>query len=488
MNQDHLCQLTITAAQEKLRAGEITSVELTQSVLARIEAQEPAVNAFISTQAEHALEMAAAADARRAAGEDTDLLGIPLAIKDNIVTKGATTTAGSKILENFVPPYDATVISKLREAGAVLVGKTNPDEFAMGSSTEYSAYGVTRNPWNLARVPGGSSGGSAAAIAADEVIGSLGSDTGGSVRLPAAFCGVVGLKPTYGRISRYGLIAFGSSLDQIGPITKTVTDAALLLQTVAGHDPCDSTSLAHPVPNYAAELKANPGFAGMKIGIPKEYFVAGINPGVEAAVREALALAEAHGAELVEVSLPHTEYGVPAYYLVATAEASSNLARYDGIRYGYSVPSDDLDQTYFRSRAEGFGPEVKRRIMLGTYALSKGYFDAYYLKAQKVRTLLRRDFEAVFQQVDVLFAPTGPDVAFKIGQRVDDPLQMYLTDVFTVVANMTGMCGISVPCGFTDGLPIGLQILGPALGESAIFQAAYAYEQATEWHRQRPSS
>jgi len=475
--------LTIEAAQAQMRQGHLSSVALTQSVLDRIDDREGTINAYISLQAEQALEMAQAADEGRAQGQDGPLLGIPLAIKDVIVTQGVTTTAGSKILETFNPPYDATAVEKLRQAGAVFIGKTNPDEFAMGSSTEYSAYGLTRNPWDLAAVPGGSSGGSAAAIAAHEAIGALGTDTGGSVRQPASFCGVVGLKPTYGRISRYGLIAFGSSLDQIGPLTKTVADAAILLGAMAGHDAKDATSLDRPVPDYLAELKAGRGFKGLKIGVPEEYFIDGMNPAVEAAVRAALDLAQQAGAELVELSLPHTRYGIPAYYLVAAAEASSNLARYDGIRYGFSAASQDLRQTYFKSREAGFGSEVKRRIMLGTYALSAGYYDAYYLKAQKVRTLLRQDFETAFQTVDVIFAPTAPDVAFKIGQKVDDPLQMYLSDVFTVVANMSGICGISVPCGFSDGLPIGLQILGPPLGESAILQAGHAYEQATEWHK-----
>jgi aspartyl-tRNA(Asn)/glutamyl-tRNA(Gln) amidotransferase subunit A len=486
MTDNALYKLTIEAALAKLRKAEITSVELTQSVLDRIEETEDKIKAYINLQPEAALAAAKAADERRAGGDDTPLLGIPLAIKDTIITQGLTTTAGSKILENFVPPFDATVIKKLRQAGAVLLGKTNHDEFAMGSSTEYSAYGLTRNPWDLEAVPGGSSGGSAAAITADEAIGTLGSDTGGSVRQPASFCGVVGLKPTYGRVSRYGLIAFGSSLDQIGPITKTVTDAAVLLGGIAGYDNMDSTSLNHPVPDYMAEIKASSGFKELKIGIPQEYFIEGMNPEVEAAVRGALQLAQAHGATVVDISLPHTRYGIPAYYLVAPAEASSNLARYDGVRYGFRLPADDLLETYFQTRATGFGPEVKRRIMLGTYALSAGYYDAYYLKAQKVRTLLRRDFEEAFQAVDVIFAPTTPDVAFKIGQKVDDPLQMYLSDVFTVVANMAGICGISIPCGFSQGLPIGLQILGPPLGESAILKAAFAYEQATDWHRQKP--
>ncbi|MEM7030412.1 MAG: Asp-tRNA(Asn)/Glu-tRNA(Gln) amidotransferase subunit GatA [Chloroflexota bacterium] len=486
MTSDALFRLTITEAQEKLQAGDISSVELTQSVLDRITDKEKTVNAYISVQADLALEMAQAADDRRAAGESHPLLGIPIAIKDAIITKDVTTTAGSRILENFVPPYDATTSHKLREVGAVFVGKTNTDEFTMGSSTEYSAYGITRNPWDLDAVPGGSSGGSAAAVSADLALAALGTDTGGSIRQPAAYCGVVGLKPTYGRVSRFGAIAHGSSLDQIGPITKTVLDAALLLGGIAGHDAQDSTTLNHPVPDYQSSIQNSDGFQGLKIGVPKEYFIEGLNPDIEQAVRDALALAEGRGAELVEISLPHTQYGIPAYYLIATAEASSNLARYDGIRYGFNVPADNLRDGYFETRAQGFGPEVKRRIMLGTYALSAGYFDAYYLKAQKVRTLLQQDFAAAFKQVDVIFAPTVPEVAFKFGQKVDDPLQMYLTDIFTVMANMAGICGISVPCGLSNGLPMGLQILGPALGEAAILGAAYAYEQAAAWYQQKP--
>ncbi|MFQ5578532.1 MAG: amidase family protein, partial [Anaerolineae bacterium] len=356
-----------------------------------------------------------------------------------------------------------------------------------GSSTEFSAFFPTRNPWDTERVPGGSSGGSAAAVAAGESLAALGTDTGGSIRQPAAFCGVVGLKPTYGRVSRYGLIAHGSSLDQIGPLAKSVADAALLLRVIAGRDLKDSTTLNAPVPDYSAALRQNRGFAGLKIGVPKEYFIKGLAPAVETAVRNALRLAEANGAQLVDISLPHTRYGIPVYYLIATAEASSNLSRFDGVRYGLRVPAADMWDTFFETRAAGFGPEVKRRIMLGTYALSAGYYDAYYLKAQQVRTLLRRDFEAAFKQVDVIFAPATPDVAFKLGQKVDDPLQMYLSDIFTVVANLAGICGLSLPCGFSNGLPIGLQILGPALGETAILQAAHAYEQVAGWHARQPA-
>lgn len=481
-----LYTLTIHEAQEKLRSGEITSVELTESILERISDVEEQVGAYISIQADLALQMARFADERRATGEDRPLLGIPLGIKDIIITQGVPTTAGSKILEGFIPPYDATIVTRLREAGAVFMGKTNMDEFAMGSSTEYSAYKPTRNPWNLKRVPGGSSGGSAAAVAAHEALGTLGTDTGGSIRLPAAFCGVVGLKPTYGRVSRYGAIAFGSSLDQIGPITKDVEDAALLLGAIAGHDPLDSTSLKAPVPDYAAELKQKSDLTGLKIGIPKEYFMEGMNPGVETAVRTAVDKLATLGAEIVEVSLPHTRYGIAAYYLVATAEASANLARYDGVRFGLRKDGGDMWETFRQTREAGFGSEVKRRIMLGTYILSAGYYDAYYLKAQQVRTLARRDFEQAFETVDVLVSATSPNVAFEIGSKTDDPLQMYLVDALTVMLNLAGVCGISVPCGFSGGMPVGLQIIGPALGESQILQVAYQYEQATEWHKQQP--
>ncbi len=482
-----LHQLTIHEAQDMLRRGDISSVELTQSVLDRALAVDNDVRAYICLLPEEALAQAEAADRRRAAGDDTPLLGIPLAIKDVICIQGVTTTCGSRILENFVPPFDATIVARLRAAGAVFLGKTNTDEFAMGSSTEYSAFFTTGNPWDLERVPGGSSGGSAAAVVAGEALGAFGTDTGGSVRQPAAMCGVVGLKPTYGRVSRYGLVAHGSSLDQIGPLTRDVEDAAILLGSIAGHDRMDSTSLNVAVPDYVREMKTGDGLKGMRVGVPKEYFTEGIEPGVETAVRAALDLMADLGAELIEVSLPHTEYAIPIYYLIATAEASSNLARYDGVRYGLRVDAPDMWQTYYDTRQAGFGPEVKRRIMLGTYGLSAGYYDAYYLKAQQARTLLRRDFERVWEQVDVMACPTSPTTAFKIGQKVDDPLQMYLSDVFTVSLNLVGMCGISIPCGFSDGMPVGLQLMGPALGESIILRAAHAYEQATEWHKRRPN-
>ena len=482
-----LYALTIHEAQEKLRTGEISSVELTEDVLERIDQVEPKVRAYISRQAELAMQMARFADERRATGEDNPLLGIPLAIKDSIITLGVPTTAGSKILENFVPPFDATAVDKLRVAGAVFLGKSNTDEFTMGSSTEHSAFHPTGNPWNLRRVPGGSSGGSAAAVAADEALGALGTDTGGSIRQPASFCGVVGLKPTYGRVSRYGLIAHGSSLDQIGPLAKDVEDAAILLAAVAGYDRRDSTSLNVPVPDYPAEMKQGDDLTGLQVGVPVEYFIEGLDAGVERTVRAAIDQLAELGAELVEISLPHTQYGIPAYYLISTAEASANLSRYDGVRYGLRRDGEDMWDTFRQTREAGFGPEVKRRIMLGTYALSAGYYDAYYLKAQQVRTLLRRDFEQAFEQVDVIVSPVSPSVAFEIGAKVDDPLQMYLMDVFTASLNLAGFCGISVPCGFSEGMPVGLQIIGPALGESTILRAAYRYEQATAWHHQKPA-
>jgi len=480
-----LYELTIHEAQELLREGEISAVELTQAIIERIVEVDNQVKAYLTITPELALEQAREADRRRAAGEDHPLLGIPLAIKDIICTKGVPTTCGSRILENFIPPYNATVIEHLRRRGAVILGKTNMDEFAMGSSTENSGFFPTHNPWDLSRVPGGSSGGSAAALAADECLGALGSDTGGSVRQPAALCGVAGLKPTYGRVSRYGLVAFASSLDQIGPLGKDVTDCAIMLQAIAHYDPCDSTSVDVPAPDCAEALI--PDIRGMRVGVPKEYFVEGMQPEVEAAVRAAIDKIANLGAEVDEVSLPHTEYSLPAYYLIAPAEASANLARYDGVKYGYSRPEvEDVWDAYRQTRQGGFGPEVKRRIMLGTYALSAGYYDAYYLKAQKVRTLIKRDFDEAFKKFDVLVAPTSPTVAFKIGEKVDDPLQMYLSDVFTLSLNLAGICGISIPCGFADGLPVGLQIMGDAFSEEAVLRVAYAYEQATEWHKRKP--
>jgi aspartyl-tRNA(Asn)/glutamyl-tRNA(Gln) amidotransferase subunit A len=480
-----LYELTIEQAQEKLRAGEITSTELTDSILTRIEAVDADVRAYLSVQPNLARQMARFADERRAGGEDNPLLGIPLAVKDSIITQGVPTTAGSRILENFVPPFDATGIDKLRRAGAVFIGKTNTDEFTMGSSTEHSAFQTTANPWNLSRVPGGSSGGSAASVAAHETLAALGTDTGGSIRQPAAYCGVVGLKPTYGRASRYGLIAHGSSLDQLGPLTKTVTDAAIMLTAIAGYDPRDATSLDIPVPDYTVDMKQSDDLRGLKVGVPREYFIDGMEAGVEIAVRTAIDQLAALGADIVEISLPHTQYAIPVYYLISTAEASANLSRYDGVRFGLRQDGADMWDTFRQTREAGFGPEVKRRIMLGTYALSAGYYDAYYLKAQQVRTLLRHDFDQAFEQVDVIVSPTTPSVAFEMGANVNDPLQMYLNDVFTVSLNLAGYCGISVPCGFSGGMPVGLQMIGPALGEAVILRTAYQYEQSTEWHRQK---
>jgi aspartyl-tRNA(Asn)/glutamyl-tRNA(Gln) amidotransferase subunit A len=481
-----LHELTIHQAQTLMTRGEISSLELTQGVLDRILAVDNQVKAYLTLTPELSLEQAREADERRARGEGAPLLGVPLAIKDIICVQGVPTTCGSRILENFLPPYSATVIERLRGQGVVLLGKTNTDEFAMGSSTENSSYFATHNPWDLTRVPGGSSGGSAAAVAADECLGALGSDTGGSVRQPAAFCGVVGLKPTYGRVSRYGLVAFASSLDQIGPLAKDVTDAAAMLGAISGYDGLDSTSVNAAVPDYARALV--PDLRGMRVGVSPEYFTAGMQAEVEAAVRAAIDKLADLGAEIVAVSLPHTEYALPVYYLIAPAEASANLARYDGVKYGYSHPdSADVWDAYRKTRQQGFGVEVKRRIMLGTYALSAGYYDAYYLKAQQVRTLIKQDFETAFERCDVIAAPTSPTVAFRIGEKIDDPLQMYLSDVFTLSMNLAGVCGLSMPCGFADGLPIGLQLIGPAFGEEKVLRAAYAYEQATDWHTKRPS-
>ena len=481
-----LLSLTLHEIHAKLARREVSSVELTQAVYDRIDRLEPIIHAYLHLARESALAQARAADARRAKGDDTPLLGVPLAFKDVICVKDLPATAGSKILQGFVPPYDATAVARLRALGAIFLGKTNTDEFAMGSSTENSAYGVTHNPWDVARVPGGSSGGSAAAVAADLCFGAFGTDTGGSVRQPASFCGVVGLKPSYGRVSRYGLIAFASSLDQIGPLAKDVEDAATLLNAIAGHDALDSTSMPVPAPDYRSFLRGD--LTGVRVGVPQEYFSDGLQPEVERAIHAAINVLKALGAEIRDVSLPHTDYGLPVYYLIAPAEASANLARFDGVRYGLRIDRGDLWETYRATRGEGFGPEVKRRIMLGTYALSTGYYDAYYLKAQKVRTLIKRDYEAAFEQVDVIACPTSPTTAFKIGEKVDDPLQMYLSDVFTLNQNLAGICGMSLPCGFDgQGLPIGLQLNGPAFGEARMLQVAYAYEQATEWHTRKPT-
>ncbi len=471
-----------------LAQKEISSVELTRAMLGRIRAIDGKIQSFITVTEDAALAQAQAADERRARGEGGPLLGIPVAIKDIILTKGIRTTAGSKILNGFVAPYDATVTRKLLDAGAVCLGKVNCDEFAMGSSTENSAYMVTRNPWDLERVPGGSSGGSAAAVAAALCLGALGTDTGGSIRQPAACCGIVGMKPSYGRVSRYGVIAYASSLDQVGPMAKTVKGCARLLAAIAGSDGHDSTSVDRPVPDYARRLDA--GVDGLRVGIPREYFVEGMQPEVEQAVGAAVRVLEGLGARVAEVSLPHTEYAIPAYYLIATAEASSNLARYDGIKYGLrAAEAQGLLPMYQRTRAQGFGPEVKRRIMLGTYALSAGYYDAYYLKAQKVRTLIRRDFDSVFASHDVVVAPTAPTTAFRVGEKTSDPLQMYLSDIFTISINLAGLPGLSLPCGFDEhGLPIGLQIIGRPFEEERVLQTAYAYEQATDWHERTVES
>jgi aspartyl-tRNA(Asn)/glutamyl-tRNA(Gln) amidotransferase subunit A len=428
------------------------------------------------------LAQAGAADARRAEGEESPLLGIPLAVKDIICTTGMETTAGSRILQGYVPPYDAFVVARLKEAGAVILGKNNTDEFAMGSSTENSAYAPTRNPWDRERVPGGSSGGSAAAVAAHLAYGALGTDTGGSVRQPAAFCGLVGLRPTYGRVSRWGVVAYASSLDQVGPLARTVAGCAALLQVIAGYDARDSTSLATPVPNYEAALTGD--VTGLRVGVPQEYFVEGIEPEVEAAVRAAIDKLAELGAEVREISLPHTEYALPAYYLIAPAEASANLARYDGVRYGPRLQGEDMIATVKKTRSL-FGPEVKRRIMLGTYALSAGYYEAYYGRALKARTLIRDDFLRAFADVDVIAAPTSPTTAFRFGERTDDPLSMYLSDILTVPVNLSASCGLSLPCGFdSQGLPIGLQIIGNTMQEATILNVAYAYEQATQWYEE----
>jgi len=486
MDPMDLHSLTIHALSDLLERRELSSRDMTQAFYQRIDALDGEVHAYLTLTREAALEQAEAADRQRRSGAHGPLLGIPLAIKDVICTQGIRTTCGSKMLHNFVPPYNATVMERLYASGIVMLGKTNMDEFAMGSSTEHSAFGVTRNPWDLTAIPGGSSGGSAAAVAADECAGALGTDTGGSIRQPAACCGIVGLKPTYGRVSRYGLVAFASSLDQIGPLTKDVRDAARLLTVISGKDPRDSTSVDMPVPDFEAML--TPDVTGMRIGIPREYFISGIDPEVGQAVRGAVKVLEGLGATIDEATLPHTEYGVAAYYILAPSEASSNLARYDGVKYGFRTPRwSNLREMYRRTRDEGFGAEVKRRIMLGTYALSAGYYEAYYKKAQQVRTLIRQDFEQAFRTFDVLVAPTAPTAAFKIGEKADDPLQMYLSDVFTVPLNLSGMPGISLPCGFSStGLPIGLQIIGKAFDEATILRVAYAFEQQTEHHRRRP--
>jgi aspartyl-tRNA(Asn)/glutamyl-tRNA(Gln) amidotransferase subunit A len=482
-----LYALTIHELSDLLEKRQVSARDVTETFYRRIEALDDRVHAYLTLTRDLAFAQAEQADRRRQAGEHSPLLGIPLAIKDVICTKGVRTTCGSKILHNFVPPYDATVMERLNAAGAILLGKANMDEFAMGSSTEHSAYGITHNPWDLSTIPGGSSGGSAAAVAADECAAALGTDTGGSIRQPAACCGIVGLKPTYGRVSRYGLVAFASSLDQIGPMTKDVRDAALLLNVIGGKDRRDSTSADIALPDFTQALTGD--VKRLRIGIPQEYFIEGIDPEVERSVRDAIKVLEELGAVTAHISLPHTEYGVAVYYILAPSEASSNLARYDGIKYGFRTPEwSNLRDMYMRTRDEGFGAEVKRRIMLGTYALSAGYYEAYYKKAQQVRTLILGDFEASFRQVDVIMAPTAPTPAFQIGEKTDDPLQMYLSDVFTVPVNLAGIPGVSLPCGFSSaGLPIGLQIIGKPFDEQTVLQVAYAFEQQTNYHRRKPS-
>ncbi len=476
-------QTTIHETSRLLKAKQLSSVEVTKEYLERIEKVEPQVRAMVTVTGDLALEQARLADQAIAAGEAGPLTGIPLAIKDVICTCGIRTTCSAKMLENFIPPYDATVMEKLNAAGAVMLGKTNMDEFAMGSSTENSAFFPTHNPWDLDRVPGGSSGGSAVAVAAGEAAGAVGSDTGGSIRQPAGFCSVVGMKPTYGRVSRYGLVAFASSLDQIGPLTQDVTDCAILLNVLAGHDRRDSTSVPEPVPDYTQSLKSD--LKGMLLGVPKEYFVEGMQPEVADIIRKAIGKLEELGASVEETSLPHTPYALAVYYIIAPSEASANLARYDGVKYGYSYPGETMWESMEKTRGNGFGPEVKRRIMLGTYALSAGYYDAWYVKAQKVRTLIRREFDAAFEKYDALVTPTSPTVPFKIGERTDDPLAMYLSDVCTLPVNIAGVPGISVPAGFADGLPVGLQFIGKHFREETLLHVAYAFEQATEWHRRR---
>lgn len=481
-----LHSVTIHELRELLLRKEVSTTEAVTAYFERIESIDPLLSSFLTLMKDEALKEAQLYDDGRKDLAASPLAGIPLGIKDVICTKGFRTTCGSRILENFIPPYDGTVAERIYKAGAILLGKNNMDEFAMGSSTENSGFTPTHNPWDTERVPGGSSGGSAAAVAADLCAASLGTDTGGSIRQPASFCGVVGLKPTYGRVSRFGLVAFASSLDQIGPITKDVEDAALLLQEIAGYDPKDSTSVNLPVPDYRGALRQS--IKGLQLGIPKEYFIDGIEPDVAASVQKAIETLKQLGAEIVEVSLPHTDYGVAAYYIIAPAEASSNLARYDGVKYGLRASnSKDLMSMYRQSRSQGFGAEVKRRIMLGTYVLSAGYYDAYYKKASQVRTLIRRDFLDAFEKCDAILTPVAPITPFKIGEKIDDPLQMYLSDAFTLPASLAGIPGISVPCGFSSGnLPIGLQILGPHFREDIILRIAHQFEQATEHHKMKP--
>jgi aspartyl-tRNA(Asn)/glutamyl-tRNA(Gln) amidotransferase subunit A len=476
---------TLTTAAKHLASGEISSAELVASLLKRIDEVDPHLGAYVHLDRDPTLAAAAAADQRRARGEGGAMEGLPIAIKDVLNVIDQPCTCGSRILEGYRAPYDATAVARLRAQGAIPMGRVNMDEFAMGSSNESSAFGPTRNPWDGERVPGGSSGGSAAAVSADLALAALGTDTGGSIRQPAAFCGCVGLKPSYGRVSRYGLTAYASSLDQIGPVTKTVEDAAWLLEALAGHDAYDSTSVRGDVPTYRNALTGD--LKGLRLGLPREYFIEGMDPEVETRVREAVSACEKLGAEIVEVSLPRTRYAVGTYYIIATAEASANLARFDGIRYGARVEGEDAIDVYGKTRSRGFGPEVKRRIILGTYVLSSGYYDAYYLRAQKVRTLIRNDFVEAFKTCDALLTPVAPTAAYRLGEHAADPLKMYLGDIFTVTANLAGICGLSVPCGLTaEGLPVGLQILGPGFGEETILRIGHAYEQAHDWWKAKP--
>lgn len=483
-----LTSLTLTEMQIGLTKGEFSSRELVRAALERIEASDAKTHAFLHLAAEKALADADEADKRRKKTDASPLLGIPIAIKDVLTVEGLPCTCGSKILEGYVPPFTATSVKRLKEAGVVIIGKTNTDEFAMGSSTEHSAYGVTHNPWDLTRVPGGSSGGSAAAVAARYVPAALGTDTGGSVRQPASLCGITGLKTTYGRVSRYGLVAFGSSLDTVGAFGRTAEDVAQIFSVMAGRDEKDATSADQPVPSidFVGAKHASP-LRGLRIGVPKEYFISGIQPEVEEKTRAAIQQLKEMGAEIREISLPHTEYALPVYYILAPAEASANLARYDGIRYGPRVDADNLWDVFFKTRGGKFGPEVTRRVMIGTYALSAGYYDAYYGQAQKVRTLIKRDFEAAFRGVDLIAAPTAPETAFKIGEHVNDPLAMYLEDVFTLPANLAGVPGISFNCGFdNNNLPVGLQLIAPHFREDLLLHAAHAYQQVTDWHKRSP--
>jgi aspartyl-tRNA(Asn)/glutamyl-tRNA(Gln) amidotransferase subunit A len=483
---NEIIKMTATDIAEKIKTKQLKSVEVTQTFINRAKEVNPKIKAYININEEYALAQAKISDQKVSEGKELGALeGVPIAIKDNILIKDLKMTASSKILENYIAPYDATVIEKLKNSGAVFLGKTNLDEFAMGSSTENSAFFTTRNPWNLEHIPGGSSGGSASAISAMTAPLALGTDTGGSIRQPASCCGIVGVKPTYGRVSRFGAVAFASSLDQIGPMSKTVEDSALLLNILAGYDKKDSTSINKPVPNYLANI--NKDLKGIKIGLPKEYFLDGLDIDVKKAIDETVKVYKNLGCELVEISLPHTDYAIAVYYIICCSEASANLARYDGVRYGFRAECDNLLDEYRKSRGQGFGPEVKRRIMLGTYALSAGYYDAYYGKAQKVRTLIKQDFEKAYEKVDIILTPSAPTPAFKIGEKSSDPLQMYLSDIFTISCNLAGIGGISVPCGFSKGgIPIGLQLLSKYFDEETMFNVAYKYQQATDYHKQFP--